>query len=372
MNHKNLIFCAVVLALAGCSAKEEAAKQPPITSEGERVVLSEPDKADFLKLATVDRDQGGLLRLPGRLVWNEEKTVRVFPQLGGRVQRIAVDVGQKVQAGQTLALLASGDYGQVEADARKAAADLGVAEKALVRSKELREAGVIAEKDWQQAEADALRARAEAERARRRLAGLGGEGDGSYALKSPLAGVVVERNLNPGMEFRPDQAAAPLFVVSDPQSLWLQLDAAETDLRYLKAGDNLTITVKQFPGAEFKATIRHVADFVDPQSRTLKVRCEVPNPDRRLKAEMFAQATIVVPAGEALAVPAAAVMLLGERRYVLVEEGKGQFRRQAVEAGGERDGRIEILSGLKAGERVVVEGNLHLVKYFKRPPADAQ
>lgn len=369
MINKNLTLCAFVLALAACSAKEEAAKAPSITSQGERIVLSEPDKADFLKLATVDRDQGGVVQLPGRLVWNEEKTVRIFPQLGGRVLRSAVDVGQAVKAGQTLALLSSGDYGQVEADARKAEADLGVADKALARSRELRDAGVIAEKDWQQAEADAQRARAEADRARNRLAGLGGAGDGSYALKSPLAGIIVERNVNPGMEFRPDQATAPLFVVSDPQSLWLQLDAAETDLRYLQPGASLAFSVRQFPGVEFKATIRHIADFVDPQSRTLKVRCEVANPERRLKAEMFGQASVAVAASEALSVPASAVMLFGDTRYVLVDEGQGRFRRQAVEAGGERDGRIEIHGGLKAGDKVVSEGNLHLMKYFKSEAA---
>lgn len=173
---KNLTLCAIVLALAACSAKEEAAKVPLVRAEGDRVVLTEPDKADFLKLITVDRDQGGVLQLPGRLVWNEEKTVRVYPQLGGRVLRMTADVGQSVKAGQTLALLSSADYGQAQADAIKADADLRVADKALERNRELREAGVVAEKDFQQAEADALRARAEAARSRRRINELGGKG----------------------------------------------------------------------------------------------------------------------------------------------------------------------------------------------------
>ena len=96
----------------------------------------------------------------------------------------------------------------------------------------VREAG--RRRDWQQAEATAIAARAEAERASRRLAGLGGEGDGSYVLRSLLPGIVVERNLNPGQEFRPDQSGAPLFVVTDPSSLWIQIDAGEADLAKLK------------------------------------------------------------------------------------------------------------------------------------------
>ncbi len=366
---RRLMLGALALSLLACSGQEPPEKQALVRAEGEKLIISEPDKADFLKLAAVERDPGGMARLPGRLVWNDEKTVRLFPQLGGRILRMTGDVGQSVKAGQTLALLSSADFGEALADARKANADQAVADKARERSRELREAGIIAEKDWQQAEADALRAQAEAGRAKQRLAGLGGETDGSYALKTPLAGTVVERNLTPGTEFRPDQAAQPLFVVTDPRSLWLQLDAAEADLAYLKAGESVDIEVRQYPGEQFKAKILHVADFVDPQSRTIKVRCLVDNQDRRLKAEMFAEANVVLPASEALVIPATAVMLQGAQRFVLVEAGKGEFVRRAVEVGREREGRSEIRSGLSVGERVVTEGNLHLLKYFKAQPA---
>jgi cobalt-zinc-cadmium efflux system membrane fusion protein len=362
---QNLTLLSIVLALAACSGEPEANKEASIKVDGERAILAEPDKATFLKVALVEPDKGSTLRLPGRLVWNEEKTVRVFPQLSGRVQSIAADVGSTVKAGQLLAVLSSPDYGQAKADARKARADAQVATQAQERSRQLRDAGVIAEKDWQQAEAGAIGAKAEADRANQRLAGLGGDSDGSYALKSPLAGVVVERNLNPGMEFRPDQATAPLFVVTDPASLWIQVDAGEADLAKLKKGEPLFIESRQYPGERFQGVIRHVADFVDPTSRTIKVRGEVPNADRRLKGEMFVNALVELPATSALRVPSAAVFLLGDKRYVFVDEGGGRYRRQRVEAGGEREGWVEISAGLQAGEKVVTEGNLHLLKFFK-------
>lgn len=370
---QKIIVCSLALLLLACSGKDEGTeKKAQIVAEGDKVVLAEPDKADFLKLAKVESDQGGALRLPGRLVWNEEKTVRIFPQLGGRVLRIVADVGQTVKGGQALAILSSADFGQALADTRKAEADLGLAEKARERARELRDAGIVAEKDWQQAETDALRARAEAERARGRLNGLGGESDGSYVLKTPLAGLVVERNLNPGLEFRPDQAGQPLFVVTDPQHLWLQLDASEADLPYLKPGEVVDVLVRQYPGERFKGKIVHVADFVDPQSRTIKVRCEVANADRRLKAEMFAEVAVELPPSLQLVVPSNALMLMGEQRFVLVESGRGEFVRRAVQVGSERDGSSQILAGLKAGEQVVVEGNLHLMKYFKTPAGQAK
>lgn len=364
MKH-NLILSAILLALSACSGEPEAIKTAPVKIEGERLVLSEPEKSSFLKTATVDRDKGSTLRLPGRLVWNEEKTVRIFPQLGGRVQSIAVDVGATVKTGQALATLSSPDYGQAQADARKAQADTQLATQALERNRVLREAGVIAEKDWQQAQNDTVRAQAEAERANQRLAGLGGGGNGAYTLRSPLSGVVVERNLNLGMEFRPDQSAAPLFVVTDPASLWIQLDAGEADLANLKKGEPLHIESKQYPGERFQGTIHHVADFVDPTTRTIKVRGEIANADRRLKGEMFVNALIELAATQTLRVPASAVFLVGDKRHVFIEEGQGRYLRQQVEAGAERDGWVDILNGVKLGDKVVTEGNLHLQKYFK-------
>jgi len=366
------ITLSLLLALTGCSGEPEAAKEEAIKISGDHAVLAEPDKASFLKLAAIVADPGSQLRLPGRLVWNEEKTVRVYPQLGGRILSAAVDVGNTVKTGQPLAVLNSPDYAQALAEARKAQADAQLAARGLERNRQLREAGVLAEKDWEQAEASAVAAKAEAARASQRLSGLGGGGDGSYTLRSPLAGVVVERNLNPGMEFRPDQSGAPLFVVTDPTKLWVLIDAGEGDLGKLKPGAAFTIESKQYPGERFAGTIRHVADFVDPNSRTIKVRGEIANADRRLKGEMFVNALIDLPPSSVLLAPAPAVFLSGEQRYVFVEEAPGHYRRQRVDTGAGHDGWIEVLGGVREGDKVVVEGSLHLLKYFKPAVAERQ
>ena len=365
---RHLTSLAVILALAACGNEPEPAKVAAVQIEGDRAILSEPDKADFLKTAVVERDQGSTLRLPGRLVWNEDHTVRIVPQVGGRIQKIHVEIGSEINVGQILATLSSPDFGQAQADVRKAQADQQLAKQALERQRELHAAGVVADKDWQQTQAEAVRAQAEADRASRRLAGLGGASDGSYTLRSPLAGIVVERNLNPGLEFRPEQSSDPLFVVTDPTSLWLQLDAGEADLAALKAGEKISLQVKQYPNERFAGVIRHVGDFVDPTTRTVRVRGEVPNPDRRLKGGMFATALIDLPPTQALLVPVAAVFLVGEQRYLFVEEATGRYILRAIQAGPERDGRIEILSGIGEGEKVVIEGNLHLIKFFKSLP----
>ncbi len=362
---RSVAMLALSLLLAACSDEPEKAREASIKVEGDQVTLSEPDKATFLKTESVRKDRGSELRLPGRLVWNEDRTVRVFPQLGGRVLRSLAEIGATVKAGQTLATLSSAEFGQAQAEAKKAQADLAVAKKALERNRELLAAGVIAQKDWEQAEADSLRAAAEATRSGRRMAALGGDGDGTYTLRSPLAGVVVERNLNPGQEYRPDQATPPLFVVTNPAGLWIQLDAGEGDVAALKPGERFSIEAKQYPGEQFEGVIRHVADFVDPVSRTIKVRGEVDNARRRLKGEMFVTAVVALPASDALQLPAAAVFLMGDRRYVFVEQGNGRYIRREVQVAAARDGWLTVASGVSEGEKVVVEGNLHLTRFFK-------
>lgn len=359
------IALLVLAILQGCAPEPEGQKALAVQVDRDIATLADAEKASFLKVAPVTKDEGGWLRLPGRLVWNEEKTVRILPQLAGRVQTIHADVGATVKAGQVLATLTSAEHGQALSDAQKAKADAHVALQALERYRSLREAGVVAEKDWQQAESGALGARAEAERTARRLSALGGTVEGNYALRCPLPGIIVERNVNPGLEFRPEQTTSPLFVVTDPGSLWMQIDASEADLGRLKPGESVRIESRQYPGIPFSGVIQHIADFVDPTTRTIKVRAQVANPDRRLKGEMFVTALIALEPGNALRIPAGALFLFGDKRHVFVAEGAGRYRLQAVQAGAEREGLIDILSGLQAGEQVVTEGNLHLLKYFK-------
>ena len=368
-----LLLIGTLTMLAACGQENEEKKEVPPLIEGERISFAETDKAAvFLKTETVSKDQGAMLRLPGRLVWNEDRTVRIFPQLAGRVLRVHADLGSEVKAGQALATLSSPDFGLAQADLKKAEADARLARQAFERSRELLAAGVIAQKEAQQSAADQARAEAEAERANSRLKLLGRVGDRvdqSYTLNSPIAGSVVERNLNPGQELRFDQLTLAPFVVTDPRSLWIQLDASESDLAGVHPGAAFELEISQYPGEKFTGQVARVADFVDPVARTIKVRGLVPNPSRRLKGEMFVTALMALPPSQHLRVAAKAVFLLGTERFVFIEESPGRYVRRKVEVGAERDGQSEVFRGLTLGEKVVVEGNLHLLKFFKSGPA---
>ena len=315
-----------------------------------------------IQTTKVDAPRERELQMPGRLIWDEERTVRVFTPFAGRVMRIVANVGQRVEMGQALAELTSPDFGQAQADARKAEADLTTKTAQLNRVKELVAAGVVAAKDLQQAEADQKASDAESRRATARVALIGGGNnvDQRFVLKSPLAGVVVERTINPGQELRPDQPTTPQFVVTDPTKLWVQLDANESDLKSLKTGTTIVMASGQYPDDTFAGELKQVSDFIDPVSRTLKLRGTVANADRRLKAEMFVSARIVIPRGENPTVAEKAVFLGGLRRFVFVKTAAGSFTRRGVRVGPSYGDVLPVLSGLHEGDEVVASGALYL------------
>jgi len=356
----------VAMTLAACGKHEAAPPSDAPQVRGQTVQFPASVKT-LPGIATTPVKLGGerMLSLPGRLGWNEDRTVRVNTPFAGRVTGILVQPGVTVKAGQPLATMVSTDFGVAQADARKAAADQSVAAKALSRQRELYDAGVIAQKDLEQAQADAARASADLQRTQAALRQYGAMGAGgvndSFSLRSPIDGLVVERNINPGMELRPDQPpTSPLFLITDPTSLWAQVDAAETDLSLFKPGVAVQLTTAAYPGEVFTGTVVKIADYVDPTSRSIKVRLAVPNADRRLKAEMFVTAKLQAASFNGIAVPSKAVFLAENRSYAFVRTGQNSFERRALKLGVSLPGTTEVLEGLKEGDAVVTDGNLYL------------
>ncbi len=359
------IAIALSLLLAGCN---EPAQKPPAGQarvEGQAVIFP-PGSAQTAVLLSepIEPRREALLRFNGRLVWDEDRTVRVFSPLAGRVESIAVRLGQPLRAGQTLAVVAAPDLGMAQSEARRAEQDEALARKNLARVSELLEAGVAPAKDLQAAQAEAARAAAERARTQARLRGYGALGsaiDQRFALRTPIPGVVVERNVNPGQEVRPDaQSDKGLFVVSDPARLWFVLDVAEADVGAVKAGATVRISAAMLGEDTVTGTVAHVADFVDPQTRTVKVRGAIDNAGRRAKAEMFVTAELKVPSALGFIVPTKAVYLRGEQHYVFVDAGDGRYVRKAVRLGPTINGHQVVLEGLAGGEKVVFDGSLLL------------
>ena len=372
---KFTLIALLVLLLTACHEApipKQEAPAPIVQGQQLRFPPNHPQLA-LLGISAATATKSITVELPAKLVWNEDHTQRIYASFAGRVTAIRVDIGQSVTVGQALANLASPEFGVAQADTAKAQADLRVTQKALARQKELFDAGIVARKELDSAEADAARANAEATRAEARTRLYGGTSTGGInqqlMLASTINGVVVERNLNPGQELRPDQSGVgvpPLFTISDPSSLWVQIDARESDIGSLKPGSAFEIVVPSLGGQTFQAVVKAAGDFIDPATRTIKVRGLITNPQRLLKAEMLVTARITrqMPPDSVL-VPAGAALLYGATHQVFVQTAANTFEPREVELGYEGPKDVVISKGLKAGEMVVSDNTLLLARLWR-------
>ena len=373
------LTAGLLAGLAGCTEPAQPAPEPPapiLQGNQLRFAPGHPQLA-LLGIATATPSKSIVVELPARLVWNEERTQRIYPAFAGRVMAIKADVGQPVKAGTVLAQLASPDFGIAQADTAKARADVRLSQKSLQRQRELFDAGIVPRKDLEQAEAEAARSQAETQRAdaRTRLyGGAGGNVNQQLALVAGLNGVVVERNLNPGQELRPDQSGPsvpPLFVVTDPTSLWVQIDAREAEVGTLRPGAGFQLVIPALPGQKFEGRVITAADFIDPATRTIKVRGVVANPERLLKAEMLATARIERMLGGGVVIPAQAVSLRRATHSVLVQVQPGVFETREVALSYQGPREAVVSRGLEVGEQVVSENMLLLERTFRNTQNEA-
>ncbi len=375
--HLPLLLCALLLAACSESPAPQAEAPAPIMQGPQ---LRYPVNHPQLRLLTVSAAEAARplrIDLPARLVWNEERTQRIYPSFAGRVTAIRADVGQRVQAGATLAVLASPDFGQAQSDTAQAEAGERLAARNLQRQRELFDAGIVARKDLEQAEAEHERARAEVSRTRARTQLYGGSAgvDQQLVLRAGLAGLVVERNLNPGQELRPELAGPgvpPLFVVSDPSTLWVQIDVRDHEIGLVRTGQRFTLRVPALPDQTFEGRVVASSDAIDPQTRTIKVRALVANPERVLKAEMLGHASFERRFERGVVIPATAALLQGAQHWVFVQNRPGEFEPRRVELSYEGSREVVVASGLQAGEQVVSENALLLARQFRLARGEAR
>jgi cobalt-zinc-cadmium efflux system membrane fusion protein len=373
------------VSVTGChKAKPAKLEELPVPKvDGDKVAfLTNAPQLSSIAVQVAQPRTVAVTHVTGRLYWNDDSTVRVFTPVAGRVTALRADLGQAIAAGAPLAEIDSPDFAQALADARTAVGNLAAADKAFTREKELLAHGAAAQKDVEAAEAAFVAAQAEKDRAESRLANYGGSVKSTnsiYILRSPIAGVLVEKNINPGQELRADlmlanapNLFAPSFVVSDPSRLWLQLDVAESDLSALQQGQHLQVSSRAFPGRIFDGVVDNLGATMDPTTRSIKVRGVVNNPDKLLKAEMYVMVDVAADAGGAapmgVEVSSKALFRKGDDSYLFIEESPGSFLRERVKVGVEKDNKVPVLEGVTAGQKVVTEGAL-LLQAVLEPPS---
>ena len=383
-----------VTVYQGCN---RTANAPANSSSSPSAATSESAQSHGIESETVvPQSIEGTIVATGKILVPEDRMANIGPVHEGRLMRLYAGQGSIVRKGQKLADLESADIDQAEADYLKALADsenarrtsladVKFAQATYDRTKMLYEKSITAGKNVEAAEHDLEMAKASAASvvaqtraaltsARRHLLILGlkdSEIDALanksslaavFSLTSPISGIVIERNGTIGATVGSD---ANVFKIIDASRVWIDANVFEKDLERVRRGQEVKVSVPAFPGATFSGRVILVSSVVDPETRSLKVRTEVANPDGRLKPDMFANVQIITDLHRtAISIPQSAVLDDGGKSVVFVSEGSGYVKR-GVNLGIQGNGRVEIIEGLQAGDKVVVKGNYLLLQQSK-------
>jgi membrane fusion protein, heavy metal efflux system len=385
----------MIVLLGGC---KRAANAPANTSAPQTgTPISQSAQSKAIEIETVAQQSiAGVIPATGKILVPEDRIAVIGPVNQGRIVKLYAGQGSKVRKGQKLADLESADIDQAEADYLKALADyenarrsstaeVKLAQATYDRTKLLYEKTITAGKNLQTAEHDLEVAKASAENslagtkaaltaARRHLLILGLKDStidalatrpdlaAGFSLNSPIDGIVVERTATIGATVGTD---ANLFKIIDISRVWVDANVFEKDLQRVRLGQQVKLTVPAFPGSTFSGKVILVSTVVDPETRSVKVRTEVPNPDGRLKPDMFANVEIITNVNRAaISVPQSAVLNDDGKMVVFVAEGDG-YKKRPVTVGIQNDDRVEIVEGLNAGDKIVVKGNYLLLQQGK-------
>jgi len=369
------IGIAAVMVLAGCGStgRESAGKMTSYTSANsgaEATLFTVPqDQLSHIQIVNVSTAPlTRTLRLSGQVAYNGFKTTPVITAVGGPVSQVLVFPGQHVRAGQPMLEVSSPDYSQLRANYLKARDSYNLAGKNYQRAQDLYAHHAIAEADLLQAESVRTQAQADMNAAEQALHILGITNLDSLAsapptaqipVRAPISGEVVDRQCSPGQLIQ--AGATQCFTISDMSTVWVLVNVYQNQLSYIHTGDAVSVQTDAYPTV-FRGKISYLAPAVDPNTRTLQARIVTENPGEKLKNQMYVTAIVVagtIP--KAITVPVASVMRNTENQpFVYVQTGATQFSRRMVEIGETQQERIQILSGLSAGEKVVADGSLFL------------
>ena len=304
------------------------------------------------------------ITLLGELAVNEGRYAEVGVPVAARVVRLLAGVGETVREGQPLLELQSPEVGRARSAYATASARAALAETVLTRKRELAAERIAPQREVQEAEAEAASARAAVGAARAELGAIGlplpddsaAATDAShFSLVSPAAGVVIDRRALRGQMLDPSQ---PAFRIADLGTLWLTVHAFERDAVRVREGTSARVTFAALPGQTFTGRVTMIGREVASESRTVDVRIDVENRGRTLRPGMSASAALPIGtgSGQILAVPVVAVQRVGENWCVFLPKGDGLFEIRPIGRGRDLGTEIEVLSGLQAGDPIVVDG----------------
>ncbi len=351
------LVMAAVVALASCEEKKTG------TMESKQVCVSD----SLAKMIEVDTARESAMKnelnLTGEVSFDENAVVKVFPFASGQVMKVNVSLGDKVTAGQILAVIRSADVAGNYSDLTSAKADLAISKRQLQQAEYLYKNGISSERDYTEAKENYNKAVAADNKLREQIAINGGgntNAAGTLVVKAPRSGYIVEKNITSGNYIRPDNGSS-MFTISDMKDVWIKANVFESDIAKVRVGYTAHITTLAYPGKVFTGKVDNVGSVLDSDSKVLTVRISLPNPDMLLKPEMFTNVMVSNnEAAQAVAIPAGAVVFDSGKNYVVIYRDKCNLSVREVNVIKSVEDTTYVAAGIKPGERVISKNQLLL------------
>jgi membrane fusion protein, heavy metal efflux system len=304
--------------------------------------------------------------LAGEVSFDDSKVVKVFPFSSGQVQKVFVSQGDKIQKGQTLAIIRSADVSGNYNDLVSADNDISIAKKEYDNMASLYKNGIASEKDYLEAKENYNKALNAASKIKTQIAINGGghtSASGEYIVKAPISGYLVEKNTEGGSFIRSDNGQN-IFTIGDIDQVWIWANVYETDVAKVREGYAVEITTIAYPGKIFTGTIDKVNQQLDPQSKVMKVRITVANPGHELKPEMFANVVVKnKEEKELVSIPRSAIITENGKDFVVQYHDKCNLEIREVNPLKTIGDNTYITGGLQEGDRIITQQQ---ILYFRQ------
>ncbi|MGI4834164.1 MAG: efflux RND transporter periplasmic adaptor subunit [Janthinobacterium lividum] len=350
-------FLLVTLGLGACSKATPDENKPPVAKPFNLSGQTLKELAfDTVRLEPVRSEQV----YTGQITTNGDKTTKVFPLVGGVVEKLSVELGDHVNKGEVLAVVRSGEIADVQNQNTTAGTDVAIANKNLAVAEDQYKAGLAAERDVVLAREELRKAQSNLGKTVKQLGIYDVTKDGHYTIKAPISGFITDKNVTQGTQYTTANSDPDgFFTIADLDQVWVLANVFEADIDKVRVGYQADITTLSYPDKHFKGVVDKVFNVLDPDSKALKVRVKLQNPGYLLKPEMYAQVRILnTEKAKEIAVPAAAVVFNDNRYFVLVYKSAQKVDTRAVTVT-KTVGDVSYVTGdLKPGEVIIIKNQL--------------
>jgi cobalt-zinc-cadmium efflux system membrane fusion protein len=312
---------------------------------------------DTAKLSNISNQ----LQLSGEVGFDENKVVKVFPFSSGQVIEVKVSVGDKVNAGQVLAIIKSADIAGNYSDLKTTSSDVAIAKRQMDNAKILFEKGISSEKDFEEAKENYQKAISANQKIQDALKINGGgntSANGVYTIKAPIGGYIVEKKANAGNFIRIDNTEN-LFTISNLKDVWVWANVFETDISKIHEGYTAIVKTLAYPDKIFKGKIDKLSEVLSPDNKVMRIRINLPNEGLLLKPEMFTNVLIEnTEQLKAISIPSDAMIFEGGKNYVVIYKAKCDLKLVEVQVLKTEEKRSYLSSGLNAGDIIISKNQL--------------